>query len=41
MLEREKKKDTWHIKTKNTCFDSKCTCMYINFKKKQYFEILI
>lgn len=32
MLEREKnKKDTWHIKTKNTCFDSKR--MYINFKK--------
>lgn len=40
MLEREKnKKDTWHIKTKNTCFDSKR--MYVNLKKKQYFEILI
>lgn len=40
MLEREKiKKDTWHIKTKNTFFDSKR--IYVNFKKKQYFEILI
>lgn len=40
MLEREKnKKDTWHIKTKNTCFDNKR--MYVNLKKKQYFEILI
>lgn len=40
MLEREKnKKDTWHIKTKNTCLDSKH--MYVNFKKTKYFEILI
>lgn len=36
MLEREKnKKDTLHIKTKNTCFDSKH--MYVNFKKKAIF----
>lgn len=36
MLEREKnKKDTWHTKTKNTCFDSKH--MYVNFKKKAIF----